>query len=219
MAMGAPSSAISKAKGDPQDRLNEPIIVADAKRKGRPDTQDRPSIYALPGHKAQSLVVVPAAIILIAVVATVTIAVIPACIAIVVAIAGFALDPDFKPLDTPLDLIAFPIVQAIAGSGIQSALEVARFVAKATGFTLAQDIAAVEAADLALKLVDADLKTPNLAIVIVAIGISLRRWRPLGGCRRRGNEGRSDKRGGNNELTHLALSLRTVDAQTLKKRR
>jgi hypothetical protein len=61
--------------------------------------------------------------------------------------------------------------------------------------------------DLTLDGVDPRIEPANLAVIVVPIGIALGLLRiPLGGGRRCGNEDRSGKRGGNNELTHLALS-------------
>jgi hypothetical protein len=100
---------------------------------------------------------------------------------------------------------------------VQPALDIAGFAPEVARLTVAQDVAAIQVVDLALQIVDPDLQAANLAVVAIAIAVTLRLLRIiLGGGRRCGNEGRSGKRGGNQELTHLALSLRTVDALLLE---
>jgi hypothetical protein len=59
--------------------------------------------------------------------------------------------------------------------------------------------------DLTLQLVNPDLQAAGLAMIVVTIGIALRIILGSGG--RGDNEGRSGDRGGNEKLTHLALSF------------
>jgi hypothetical protein len=170
------------------------------------------------GHGAQSLVaiaifvVIGTAITFEAIIETVAVAVAPASLGIVtvvaIAIAGLALNADFEAPDAVLDVIALPARKAVAGDPVQSVFDIAGFAAQTGGLSIAQDIPAIEMSDLPLDGVDARVKAANLAIVVVPIGVALGLRRiPLGGCRRGCNEGRSGERGGNNELTHLALSF------------
>ena len=99
-------------------------------------------------------------------------------------------------LNAALDVIGFPSGEAVASDATQPLLDFAGVVAKARGLAIAQHVTAVEVGDLPLDGVDARIEPAEMAIIVVAIGIALRRI-PLGGGRSRGNEGRGCNGGRN----------------------
>ena len=90
--------------------------------------------------------------------------------------------------DNPhLDVVRLTAIEAIVGRLAKSTLDHVGLAAQAIGFTIRQDVAAVELDDLALDLVEANLKQPNVAVLVavaIAIGSTVLRLIILRGSRR-----------------------------------
>jgi hypothetical protein len=113
------------------------------------------------------------------VIPTVTVAIRPVVTPVIptptIAIASFVRNSLLKAVDSIVDRIRLVWVQAVAGHVSKLALDIARLIAKAIGFAFAQDIALVETADLPLNPVDMRLQAADMPVIVVAIGITVRR--------------------------------------------
>ena len=159
--------------------------AAGVKRKGRPQCMGAPLL----SHADGRLAGVTAAIVLVAVVAAVAVTIDRVAVATpVLVVAAPVIDvttqAHLEPGDATLDFHPVTAAEAVAGQRVDAAIEIARFFAKTGRFTVRDDVATVELADLATDLVDPRFEATDLAMIVIAIGIPLRngasltaRWR------------------------------------------
>jgi hypothetical protein len=101
------------------------------------------------------------------------------------------LDALFEAPDLIFDVSGFIWIKSAASRAVQPIFDIVGFVAKAVGASIADPVAAVEALDLPLDIVDPHLKRADLTEAI-AIAVRLRRWiilRGRGACHSKSRSG------------------------------